>query len=377
MNALIRRFARVTAAVTAATAASFAVAQDENSDTDAAYEAKEGMVYASMKTSHGTMILELNEAKAPISVENFLAYAEDDFYDGTIFHRVMSNFMIQGGGFTADMEKKDTRDPIKNEWENGLKNVRGSIAMARLGGQADSATSQFFINVVDNAALDTARDGSAYAVFGRVIAGMDTADRIREVPTGSVRVGDDPRAMMQNVPNDPVVIEDVSRIEASNLEDAIAKAKSENEAAIAEAEKRAAEQVAMMEKQIADHLAKYDASVEDAVETESGLRYVIVKEGEGASPDTRDTVRVHYTGWLTDGTKFDSSHDRGDPLEFPLNRVIPGWTEGVGAMKVGGRRFLIIPPAIGYGARGAGNVIPPNATLIFDVELLGIPSKSE
>ena len=124
-----------------------------------------------ISTSLGDIVLELDGEKAPITVLNYVQYAQDGFYDGTVFHRVMSNFMIQGGGFTTEMDKKEEglRPGITNEWTNGLKNVRGSIAMARLGNQPDSATAQFFINVVDNPGLDQARDGAAYAVFGQVV----------------------------------------------------------------------------------------------------------------------------------------------------------------------------------------------------------------
>jgi peptidylprolyl isomerase len=113
---------------------------------------------------------------------------------------------------------------------------------------------------------------------------------------------------------------------------------------------------------------------EQIIETATGLGYVEIVEGTGARPKTGDAVSVHYTGWLKSGQKFDSSHDRREPLEFQVGRgqVIKGWDEGVGTMRVGGKRKLIIPAHLGYGARGAGGVIPPNATLIFEVELLGI-----
>ena len=156
-----------------------------------------------MTTSLGTIEIELDHVKAPISAKNFEDYARAGHYDGTIFHRVISNFMIQGGGFTPDMAQKKVGANIKNEWKNGLKNVRGALAMARLGGRPDSATSQFFINVVDNPFLDRAQDdGAAYAVFGRVTSGMDVVDKIRAVPTGNTGGHGD-------VPRTPVVIESV------------------------------------------------------------------------------------------------------------------------------------------------------------------------
>jgi len=158
-----------------------------------------------MKTSAGDITLALDEQKAPQTVENFLAYVDAGFYDGTVFHRVIPGFMIQGGGLTPDLEKKSTRDPIQNEAKNGLKNVRGSIAMARTG-DPHSATAQFFINHRDNDNLDyPSFDGWGYAVFGRVTAGMDVVDAIAGVPTGT-------RSGRRDVPLDTVTIESVSRL---------------------------------------------------------------------------------------------------------------------------------------------------------------------
>ncbi|MCE7973321.1 MAG: peptidyl-prolyl cis-trans isomerase [Leptolyngbya sp. PLA1] len=165
--------------------------------------AKEKFVYVSVKTSMGEFFLELNAEKAPLSVENFLKYVDSGHYDGTIFHRVIDGFMVQGGGFTPDMKQKATNPPIKNEWKNGLKNERGTIAMARTN-VADSATSQFFINVKDNSFLDQPRDGAAYAVFGKVSKGMDVVDKIKAVKTG-VKNG------MGDVPVTTVTIEKVTR----------------------------------------------------------------------------------------------------------------------------------------------------------------------
>ncbi|MBI5511064.1 MAG: peptidylprolyl isomerase [Deltaproteobacteria bacterium] len=138
-----------------------------------------------LETSLGKIVLELDEAKAPLSVKNFLKYVDDGHYNGTVFHRVIPDFMIQGGGFSADLKQKPTNPPVKNEADNGLKNLRGTVSMARTG-VVDSATAQFFINTVDNAMLDhRSKDqgGYGYAVFGKVVEGMDVVDKIRATPT--------------------------------------------------------------------------------------------------------------------------------------------------------------------------------------------------
>ncbi len=155
---------------------------------------------ARISTSVGDVVVELDAAKAPKTVENFVQYVKSGHYNGTIFHRVISNFMVQGGGMTADLKEKPTRPPIALESRNGLKNERGTIAMARTQAP-DSATAQFFINVKDNAFLDqpNARDGNGYTVFGKVIEGMDTVEKIRTVQTGP---GD--------VPTTPVLIKKIS-----------------------------------------------------------------------------------------------------------------------------------------------------------------------
>ncbi len=164
-----------------------------------------------METSEGTIKIELWPDKAPATVENFLKYVDDKFYDGTIFHRVIPTFMIQGGGFTADMKQKPTRPPIKNEAKADVKNARGTIAMARTG-IVDSATAQFFINVVDNDFLnhrDETPRGFGYAVFGKVIEGMEVVDKIRKVETGS-------SSGMADVPIKPVTIVSVKRQTAAD-----------------------------------------------------------------------------------------------------------------------------------------------------------------
>ena len=154
-----------------------------------------------MSTSLGDITIELFKTQAPVSVQNFLQYVNDGFYSGTVFHRVKQGFMIQGGGFTPSLQEKPTRPPILNEATNGVRNTRGTIAMARTRALR-SATSQFYINVVDNRALDhtsEAPEGYGYAVFGRVLSGMDVVDRIVAVPTAS-------KGPMDDVPVEPVVI---------------------------------------------------------------------------------------------------------------------------------------------------------------------------
>ena len=157
-----------------------------------------------LNTNYGTIVLELDADKAPQTVANFLQYARDGFYDGTIFHRVINGFMIQGGGMQAGMVEKQTRDSIKNEADNGLTNTRGTIAMARTP-DPHSASAQFFINVADNDFLNfraPTQDGWGYCVFGKVVEGMDVVDKIKGVPTGN-------KGYHQDVPIEDVVIESV------------------------------------------------------------------------------------------------------------------------------------------------------------------------
>ncbi|MCP4994065.1 MAG: peptidyl-prolyl cis-trans isomerase [Gammaproteobacteria bacterium] len=159
-----------------------------------------------MVTSLGEIELELDQEKAPLSVENFLRYVDEGYYNDTIFHRVINSFMIQGGGFTQEMTKKPSHSPVKNEARNGLKNSRGTIAMARTN-QPHSATSQFFINHIDNDNLDyPSFDGWGYAVFGRITKGVETMDKIADVFTVTASNG------MKNVPEQPVLIKSVTRI---------------------------------------------------------------------------------------------------------------------------------------------------------------------
>jgi len=160
-----------------------------------------------MQTSLGDLRIELNPAKAPLTVENFLAYVRSGHYDGTTFHRVMPGFMIQGGGFGPDLEPRPTRPPIRNEARNGLRNFRGTVAMARTR-DPNSATAQFFINLRNNPRLDYGMGGAGYAVFGKVVAGMRVVDEIAKVRTHS-------RGRHRNVPSEAVVIRKISEVPAA------------------------------------------------------------------------------------------------------------------------------------------------------------------
>jgi peptidyl-prolyl cis-trans isomerase A (cyclophilin A) len=158
------------------------------------------------ETSHGSFTIELFPKEAPVTVENFLKYVDDGFFDGTIFHRIVPGFVIQGGGLTADFDNKETRDPIQNEAKNGLKNGRGWLSMARTS-DVNSATSQFFVNLSDNAFLDHGPRDYGYAVFGRVTEGMETVDKIAKVKTGR-------RKGYQDAPMEDVIITSAKRVEA-------------------------------------------------------------------------------------------------------------------------------------------------------------------
>ena len=186
MKALLRLFSLCTLL---ALAASPAIADDQHPRVR-------------MSTTFGDIVLELDREKAPKTVENFLSYVQEGYYEGTIFHRVIDGFMVQGGGFTQDYQKKPTHSPIENEARNGLKNLTGTVAMARTPAP-HSATAQFFINVVNNDFLNSTPDNWGYAVFGKVVEGMDVVDKIRRTPTGSGG------PFRSDVPRTPIVIEKV------------------------------------------------------------------------------------------------------------------------------------------------------------------------
>lgn len=220
---MIRHFALVPILAAALTASAFAQTSAQPTKEPAKTEPtkqpetkpakqEDKVVHVKMNTTAGDIVLELNETKAPLSVKNFLSYVDKDFYSGTIFHRVMPNFMIQGGGFTKDGTQKTAAPGVKNEWRNGLKNVKYTVAMARVGGNPDSGTSQFFINVKDNGLLDMPQgDGAAYAVFGKVVDGFDTVEKIK-----NGQITTDVRGEL-NKPLEPVVINSVKRMSADEV----------------------------------------------------------------------------------------------------------------------------------------------------------------
>jgi len=316
-----------------------------------------------LQTTLGDIVLELDAEHAPLTTDNFIRYVEDGFYNGTIFHRVAKDFVIQGGGFMADMQRKveGLRPGIRNEWRNGLKNVRGTVSMARMGGRPHSATSQFFINLKDNHMLDRPqRDGAGYAVFGRVVEGMDVVEKIRNVETIAHPAL---RRMGPVVPKEPVVIEKAALI-SPYARDKVSKR-------LAEIRNEFREKWPDEVKKLAEKIERETGKRIQM--TDLGMGYVVLKEGSGPLPTLRNKLLTHYTGWLVDGTKFDSSYDRGQPLPVSLRGgVIRGWLDALATMRAGDQRKLIIPPSLGYGPRGNPPTIPPNAFLIFEVELVSI-----
>jgi peptidyl-prolyl cis-trans isomerase A (cyclophilin A) len=327
------------------------------------YEGLKDGLYANLQTTQGNLIVKFEDKKSPVTVANFVGLAEGKidnkakakgvpFYDGTIFHRVIKDFMIQGG----DPQGTGMGDPgYKFEDEkNDLKHTgKGILSMANSGPNTNG--SQFFITEIATPWLD-----GKHTIFGEVVKGDDVIDKIANVEKGA-----------QDKPKTDIVLEKVSIFSKGDEYKGYDAAKTFTEGK----SKIAANNKAMAEKAEADAKKAIEDLKAGMQVTESGLYYKITKKTEGKAPKAGDNIQVHYAGKLTNGTEFDSSFKRGEPLEFPVGtgRVIKGWDEGILLLKEGETATLLIPPAMGYGERGAGGVIPPNAWLIFDVELVKVP----
>lgn len=307
-------------------------------------------MYAKFETAKGDIYCALEFKKTPMTVANFVGLAEGaikntakaegvPYYDSLKFHRVIPNFMIQGGCPLGT----GTGDPgykFGDEFDETLKHTGpGILSMANAGPGTNG--SQFFITHVKTDWLD-----GKHTVFGHVIQGQSVVDSIK---------GND---VLKHL----VILRKGKEAEAF---DAAKVFEFEKANAGAKAEAKAKAEKEKMDKVLNE---TYGA----AKTTPSGLRYIIEKEGEGESPKATSSVTVHYSGYLLNGNKFDSSVDRGQPATFGLNQVIPGWTEGLQLLKPGGKAKLIIPANLGYGANGYPPVIPPNSWLVFDVELIKV-----
>ncbi|MDD2814863.1 MAG: peptidylprolyl isomerase [Thiotrichaceae bacterium] len=227
----------------------------------------ESLPRAEIKTSMGTIVIELDPNKAPHSVENFISYAKEGFYEGTVFHRVIKDFMIQGGGYSPDLQKKPTHPAIVNEAQNGLKNLRGTVAMARVS-DPNSATAQFFINVKDNANLDfkdATPAGAGYSVFGKVVQGLEVVDAIQHVETGAGG------SFSKDVPITPVVIE---KITLKNVPASLGKVEA----------KKAAEAVVKAEPVKTEQAKETKAEVKEAVKTPEPVKPEVAKAAPKAEP---------------------------------------------------------------------------------------------
>ena len=321
-------------------------------------------LYAKMTTNHGAMTIKLYEEEAPMTVANFVGLAEGTkenkakakgvpYYDGIVFHRVIKDFMIQGG----DPDGIGTGGPgydFEDEFDSSLKHdKKGVLSMANAGPGTNG--SQFFITEVPTPWLD-----GRHTIFGQVIEGLEVVDSISNV---------------DKTPSDkPIVPVVIEKVEIARKGDKYAKYDGNvafNEAKANHAKKQA-EAEAKKQAELDAEIARQKELEAKAITTESGLKYVILEEGNGTVPTHGEAIQTHYTLRLANGEKLDSSFDRNQPLDVQVGvtGLIQGWMEALTLFKKGTKVFLIIPSELGYGARGAGGVVPANATLYFDMEVL-------
>jgi FKBP-type peptidyl-prolyl cis-trans isomerase len=308
-------------------------------------------------TSAGALVAELDAEEAPNTVLNFVQYLGDDFYAGTIFHRVLEGSMIQGGGYTPDMELKllGLKPVIDGTWSSALPNARHTIAMIRGQGKGGSGSAQFYINLADNTYLDESPRRGRAAVFGKIVEGFETLDRIGRTPVAAHEKYADGRSAV--VPVKPVVIESVRLLTAYEP----VKIQAAAMALKARLENRVEARVAELER---EHGSQ-------AVATDSGLHYIELVVGTGHSPVVGDEIEFHYRGTLLDGTEFESTYGKDAAVRAMAN-LIPGLREALSTMKEGGRRVAVIPPELGFRGDGIPGYIPPDAVLVFEIDLLAI-----
>lgn len=309
-----------------------------------------------IETSLGDIVVELDAEKAPQTVMNFLEYVESGFYKDTIFHRVVKGRMIHGGGYTKDLKLKESglRDPVRYEGNNGLLHTRGTLAAYRRFDNLDSAQSQFFINAATNENLDRLKDGTSYAVFGRVLGDLTVVDKIENVTVGTNPALADGQSPY--VPATPVMIKSI------RVTKPLDRAKAQNIAKTNE--QAAADPVGFRVQQLEN-----DCKTK-AVETGTGLKFIECTPGNGAFPMGGDTVSISYVATLVNGAEFDNSKTRGEgPLVIKVEEAIRGLREGLQKMRESGRTIFVVPPELGFGNEGVPGKVPPGATLFFDVQL--------
>ncbi len=309
-----------------------------------------------VETSLGDIVLQLDAEAAPITVINFTDYVRDGFYEGTTFHRVVAKSVIQGGAHLPNMSLKTEglRPSISSEWPNGLVNRMHTVGMVRRPGIAQSAQSGFYINLDHNLRLDEPRDGLGYTVFGKVVDGFDTIERIRRVRVATHPKYAEGRSAV--VPLEPVIIRSMGLLTPFDRPGA-------EKIALAyrmEDENRLADLISSLEEEAGNK----------AVTLDSGLVYVDFISGGGAMPVLESQVTVLYEGTFVYGIEFESRLDK--PLTIRLDTAIKGWQEALLTMKEGGKRTLIVPPELAYGSGGIPGKIPPDSTLIYAIELLEV-----